>query len=236
MADKSNLPSNRSSSGDIAAFLQTAARTPALSQVKGRLIFAVDATMSRQPTWDRAAEIQTDMFEVAQSIGGLGVQLVYFRGRGEFDVSEWTTSARGLAQRMSGVTCRSGFTQLRRVLAHAGEEARRTKVGALVYIGDCVEENAQAIAKEVGLLALLGVPAFMFHEGYDSNAEAVFREVARLTHGVYAHFDMGSAKQLRELLQAAAVYAAGGAPALKDYGDRLGGDVLRLARAMRHEG
>src|ERR1700733_2187575 len=164
MAGKTNLPSNRSSSGDIAAFLQTAARTPALSQVKGRLIFAIDATMSRQPTWDRAAEIQSDMFEVAQSIGGLGVQLVYFRGRGEFDVSEWTASPGVLAGRMRGVGCRSGFTQVRRVLAHAADEARRTRVGALVYIGDSFEENPDAVVKEAGMLALRGVPAFMFHE------------------------------------------------------------------------
>jgi hypothetical protein len=235
MAVKSNVPTQRSSAGDIAAFLDAASRVPALSQVKGRLIFAIDATMSRQPTWDRAAAIQSEMFDVAQSIGGLAVQLAFFRGRGEFEVSEWTTTASTLAARMSQVTCRSGFTQLRRVLVHAGEEARRTRVGALVYIGDCFEENAAAVEKQAASLALRGVPAFMFHEGYDSGAEQVFREVARLTHGVYARFDAGAAQQLRELLRAAAVYAAGGAPALKDYGDRLGGEVLRLARAMRHE-
>jgi len=233
MAGKTNLPTNRSSSGDIKAFLDAAARTPALSQVRGRLIFAIDATMSRQFTWDRASEIQADMFEVAQSVGGLGIQLVYFRGRGEFEMSEWTTSARVLAEQMSGISCRSGFTQIRRVLAHAGEEARRTRVGALVYIGDCCEENPDAVLKEAGRLALRGVPAFMFHEGRDPNAESVFREVARLTQGVYAHFDSSSAKQLRDLLRAAAVYAAGGAPALKDYGNRLGGEVLRLAKSMR---
>jgi hypothetical protein len=227
-----NLPSNRSSSQDIAAFLDTAAKTPALSQVKGRLIFAIDATMSRQPTWDSAVEIQSDMFEVAQSIGGLGVQLVYFRGRGEFEASEWTTTPSALAARMRRVSTRSGFTQLRRVLAHAGEEARRTKVGALVYVGDCFEENADIVAKEAANLALLGVPAFMFHEGDDPGAAAVFKQVARLTKGVYARFDSGAARQLRDLLRAAAVYAAGGNVALKEYGDKVGGDVLRLARAM----
>src|ERR1051326_3624253 len=113
-----NLPVKPSSSRDIAAFLDAAARTPTLAQVKGRLIFAVDATMSRQPAWDIATEIQSDMFEVAQSIGGLAVQLVYFRGRGEFDASEWTTTPAALAARMRHVITRSGFTQLRRVIAH----------------------------------------------------------------------------------------------------------------------
>ena len=227
-----NLPSNRSSSKDIAAFLNVAAKTPALAQVKGRLIFAIDATMSRQPAWDVATEIQSDMFDVAQSIGGLAVQLVYFRGRGEFEASEWTTTPSALAARMRRVSTRSGFTQLRRVLVHAAEEARRTKVGALVYVGDCFEENPDMVAKEAGALALLGVPAFMFHEGDDPTAASMFKEVARLTQGVYAHFDAGTARQLRDLLRAAAVYATGGGLALKDYGDRVGGEVLRLARAM----
>ena len=227
-----NLPSKRSSSKDITAFLATAARTPALSQVKGRLIFAVDATMSRQPAWDVATEIQSDMFEVAQSLGGLAVQLVWFRGRGEFEASQWTTAPSALAARMRTVNTRSGFTQLRRVLAHAREEARRTKVGALVYVGDCFEENPEVVAKEAAALALLGVPAFMFHEGDEPGAAAMFRDIARLTHGVYARFDAGAARQLRDLLRAAAVYATGGSVALKADAERAGGEVLRLSRAM----
>jgi len=227
-----NLPVKRSSSKEIAAFLDVAGKTPTLAQVKGRLIFAVDATMSRQPTWDAATEIQSDMFEVAQSIGGLGVQLVYFRGRGEFEASEWTTTPSALAARMRQVSTRSGFTQLRRVLAHAAEESRRTKVGALVYVGDCFEENPDVVAREAGALALLGVPAFMFHEGDDPNAATMFRDVARLTHGVYARFNAGAARQLRDLLRAAAVYATGGGSALNRFAELTGGEVLRLARSI----
>src|SRR5438105_2973584 len=167
---KSNLPSERSSSREVDAFLAKAERLPAVSQAKGRMIFAIDATMSRQATWDRAATIQTEMFSVAQAIGGLAVQLVYFRGFGEFQASEWTTSPSALAQRMQGVTCLSGATQICRVLTHAAAEARRTKVGVLVYVGDCFEENLDAAANEAGKLALLGVRAFMFHEGGDAAA------------------------------------------------------------------
>jgi hypothetical protein len=193
--------------------------------------------MSRQSTWDAATEIQSGMFEVAQSIGGLAVQLVYFRGRGEFEVSEWTTTPSALAVRMGRVSTRSGFTQLRRVLMHAADEARSTKVGALVYVGDCFEENPEAVAKEAGALALLGVPAFMFHEGDDPNAAAMFRQVATLTHGVYARFDSGAVRQLRDLLRAAAVYAAGGATALNRFAELTGGELLRLTRSMgtRHK-
>jgi hypothetical protein len=229
-----SLPEARpSASDDIAAFVAKAhAMSPHAAGARGRLVFALDATMSRQPTWDRATEIQADMFEVAQSVGGLGVQLVYFRGRGEFEVSEWTTTPSALANRMRDVRTRSGFTQLRRVLSHACDEAKRTRVGALVYVGDAFEENSEAVAKQAAELALLGVPVFMFHEGSDPAAAEMFKEVARLTKGVYARFDSGAAKQLRDLLRAAAIYATGGRTALKDYADRQGGEALRLARAM----
>ena len=229
---KDNLPAKTSSTRDVDAFLNKAAKLPTLAQAKGRLIFAIDATMSRQPTWTKATQIQSDMFDVAQSIGGLAVQLVYFRGHGEFHASDWTASASVLGNRMRDVTCRSGFTQVRRVLAHAGAEAGLTKVGALVYVGDAFEEDPDAAAAEAGRLALLGVPAFMFHEGDDPRAGAVFQNVARLTKGVYARFDAGAAKQLRDLLMAAAIYATGGAVALREHAQKKGGEILKLANAM----
>jgi len=229
---KDNLPAKQSSAKDIDAFLNRAAKVPSVAQAKGRLIFAIDATASRLPTWNRATEIQSDMFGVAQSIGGLAVQLVYFRGAGEFNASDWTASPTVLANRMRDVACRTGFTQICRVLAHAADEARQTKVGALVYIGDAFEENPDAAAAEAGKLALLGVPAFMFHEGDDPHAAAVFRDIARLTKGVYARFDSGAAQQLRDLLMAAAIYATGGAVALREHAKKKGGEILKLADRM----
>jgi len=56
---------------------------------------------------------------------------------------------------------------------------------------------------------------FLFQEGADARAAAAFREIARLTKGAYCRFDAGSAAQLRELLSAVAVYAAGGRQALE---------------------
>jgi hypothetical protein len=227
-----DLPA-RSSSKDVSAFLAKAARVPALSQAKGRLIFAVDATMSRQPTWDRAAEMQADMFAVAEALGGLAVQLVYFRGRGEFRASNWTASSSVLGDQMRNISCRSGFTQVERVLRHAENESKQSKVDALVYIGDCFEEDHDFVAAAAGALGLRGVPAFVFHEGHEPNAAAMFREIARLTKGVYARFDQHAADRLRKLLTAAAVYATGGSAALSEYGQKAGGDILLLARTMR---
>ena len=36
-----------------------------------RLIFALDATMSRQPTWDTACQLQGQMFSTAGKLGTL---------------------------------------------------------------------------------------------------------------------------------------------------------------------
>jgi len=183
---------------------------PALSQVKGRLIFAIDATMSRQPTWDRAAEIQTDMFEVAEAWAGLAVQLVYFRGIREFQASEWATSPSALAARMQNVTCSAGSTQLRRVLANAAAKRGAQSRRAGLY-RDCFEESPDAAATEAAKLALLGIPAFMFHEGHDPTAAAVFRRNRAPHARCLRAFDAGAARQLRDLLTAAAVYATAAA-------------------------
>ena len=47
--------------------------------------------MSRQPTWDTACRLQADMFREAAAIGGLDVQLVYYRGLGECRASRWVS-------------------------------------------------------------------------------------------------------------------------------------------------
>ena len=116
---------------------------------------------------------------------------------------------------MSSVSCQGGFTQIRKVLAHARREAEKTKVNAVVYVGDCMEEDIDALCAQAGRLGLLGVPMFVFQEGHDAKAMRGFKEIARLTHGAYCPFDAGSARQLRELLAAVAVYATGGRKALE---------------------
>ena len=202
-------------SGDVAAFLDAARRTPApTAGTRGRLIIALDATMSRQPTWDVAQRLQARMFDVAARSGGLDVQLVYYRGLGECRASRFVSEGRGLAELMSRIEVRGGETQIRRVLAHARDEAKRAKVGALVFVGDAMEENPDALAALAGELALQGVRAFMFQEGRDPSARRVFAEIARLTGGVYDAFDSGASARLEALLRAAAAYAAGGQKAL----------------------
>jgi hypothetical protein len=205
----------RSAAEDIAAFVAKArAMSPHAPQARGRLIFALDATMSRQPTWDMACALQADMFREAAAIGSLDIRLVYYRGLNECRASSWVSDSAHLAQLMSGISCRGGNTQIGRVLSDARSEAVASGVRAMVFVGDAMEEPIDNLCARAGELGLLKVPAFMFQEGDDSTAEQAFREIARLTGGAWCRFDPGAAAQLKELLRAAAAYAAGGREAL----------------------
>lgn len=229
MANSSkDIVAGASSAQEIAAFLDRAREVadPSASR-RGRLIFALDATLSRQPTWDMAQALQGRMFEAAATLGGLDVQLVYFRGFGECRASSFVANGAGLAGLMSKIEVRGGETQIAKVLGHVRAEASASKVGALVYIGDAMEENADELCALAGEIALLGVKAFLFQEGQDLVAARCFREIARITGGAYAAFDAGAPQRLAALLAAAAAYAAGGRAALEREA-LAGGEAARL--------
>jgi hypothetical protein len=227
---KEQLPAARKAA-EVEAFLRQVKATPAVRTVtgRGRLIFALDATASRAPTWDRAAKLQGEMFEAAAALGGLEVQLVFYRGFDECKASRWLGAAADLHRAMRAVSCVGGETQIGRVLGHAAKEARAGKVNAVVFVGDAMEEKVDSLCRQAGELGLLGTPIFIFHEGCDRVAASAFRQMARLSRGAYCAFDTGSAEQLRQLLGAVAAYAAGGPVALADYSERTGGAALLLA-------
>jgi hypothetical protein len=220
---------------EVAAFVAKVRAMSSTSSVagnRGRLLFAIDATMSRQPTWDLALGVQADMFKTVAEIGLLEVQLVFFRGAGECKSTPWVSKAENLARLMTTVTCAGGFTQIGKVLSHARKEAERHHVSAMVYVGDCMEESGDTLCGRAGELALLGVPVFMFQEGHDAQAELVFREIARLTRGAYCRFDRRSAHELKDLLSAVATYATGGKRALEQLAIARSGGARRLIGAM----
>ncbi|HEY4773301.1 MAG TPA: VWA domain-containing protein [Xanthobacteraceae bacterium] len=229
-SDKTPAPT--STRADIDAFLvkarALAAERPGVAPGKrGRLIFALDATMSRQPTWDIACQLQAEMFREAAAVGGLDIQLVYYRGFGECRTSRWISDARELAALMGKIDCRGGHTQIGKVLAHARRESEKETVQALVFVGDAMEESLDDLCAAAGQLGLLGVPAFVFHEGTDPIASNAFREIARLSRGAYCRFSPGAAHELAELLRAVAAYAAGGMKALES-AQRTAGAVKLL--------
>src|ERR1700740_1294743 len=117
----SSLPEAQSSaSEDIAAFVAKArAMSPHAAGARGRLVFALDATMSRQPTWDMACTLQADMFREAQALGSLDIRLVYYRGLNECRASGWISDSAQLAKLMGKIDCRGGTTQSGRELCAA---------------------------------------------------------------------------------------------------------------------
>jgi hypothetical protein len=199
---------------------------------RGRLIFALDATASRQPTWDRAQHLQGEMFTAAAGLGGLDVQLVFYRGFGECKASPWVQDAKALLAKMTAVTCLGGHTQIGRVLSHARRQTESKRVNALVFVGDAVEEDPDHLCHLAGELGLLGVPVFVFHEGGDAAAASVFRQIAKLSRGAYCPFDAASAGALKDLLRAVAVFAAGGRAALADWSKGRSEAVRLLAHQV----
>jgi hypothetical protein len=190
---------------------------------RGRLIYALDATASRQPTWDTACKLQAEMFQEVAAVGGLDMQLVYYRGLGECRASHWISNPGQLAKTMSQIVCNAGHTQIEKILIHAKRETKLLRVSGLVFVGDAMEENPDTLAHEASELGRLGVPAFMFQEGHDREVEQVFREIAQLTHGAYCRFDSGSANQV-------AVFAVGGVAALEASKDA---GAIKLLKQMK---
>lgn len=204
----------RASTASIADFVAKArAAAPHPTGSRGRLVFALDATMSRQPTWDMACALQADMFREAAAIGSLDIRLLYYRGFNECRATGWISDSAELARLMGKIDCRGGNTQIGKVLSDVRREAA-AGVRALVFVGDAMEERVDELCSKAGELGMLKVPIFMFQEGDDPSAERAFREMARLSGGAWCRFDPGAGAQLRDLLRAAAAYAAGGREAL----------------------
>jgi hypothetical protein len=232
-SDDHKLPA-KSSASDVDAFLRDLNRAPAVRPGgRGRLIFALDATASRGPTWDRACRIQGEMFEATAALGGLDVRLVFYRGFDECKASRWMQNAPELHKAMQAVSCLGGETQIERVLSHAIGESKKQRVNALIFVGDAMEESVDRLCRLAGELGLLGTPIFIFHEGGDAAAGTAFRQIAKLARGAYLRFDLASADRLKELLAAVAVYAAGGYRALADYSARKGGEIPLLTAQLQ---
>jgi hypothetical protein len=227
MADERSMTTAANGSlSKVDAFLADLKKRAPVSN--GRLIVAIDATASRQPTWDAACTLTADMFREVDGIGGLEMQLVYYRGMDECKASRWFCNSIDLTTVMTRIACAAGLTQIGKILSQAQRETRLLKVSALVFVGDAMEENPDILVHAASELGRLGVPVFMFQEGNDRDVEHTFREIARLTKGAYCPFDSGSARQLGELLRAVAVFAAGGAKALE--GRKDAGSVKLLTQ------
>jgi hypothetical protein len=223
----------KSDKRSIDQFINEVRKLPRQNSGQGRLVFSLDATASREATWDEACHLQSELFVATRDLGGLAIQLCYYRGFGEFKATKFVTETGQLLNLMNGVSCLGGRTQISRVLAHAVKETRENPVKAVVFIGDCCEEPVDELCHTAGELGMLRTPVFMFHEGGDAHARAVFQQVSKLSGGAYAPFDRNSPQVLKDLMAAVAVYASGGTRALQDFSGRSSPEVRRLTRQIR---
>jgi hypothetical protein len=219
----------------VDVFLNELSTFPLIDQAtsRGRLMFAMDATSSRQPTWDLTAKIQCEMFAVTSEVGGLSVQLAFYRGFSQFKVSQWTSNAAKMMRLMTSVSCLAGETQIYKILEHALNETQKVKVNAVVFVGDCMEEEMDVLSHLAGKLGLVGLPVFIFQEASDPIASFAFQQIAKLSGGACVQFDRESAYTLRKLLGAIAVYAAGGRNALNSLAKSQGGVALQISNQMK---
>jgi hypothetical protein len=216
---------------EVDAFLEQLKTGPSAGG-GGRLIFALDATASRAPTWDAAVSLQAAMFDEVEAAGGLDVQLVYYRGIDECRASKWVSRADHLANLMRKIRCDAGATQIGKVLSHAVRETKILKVAALIFVGDAMEENPDVLIQTAGELGRLGCPAFLFQEGASKGVERTFRAIAKASNGAHLQFDTGAIGQLRDLLKAVAIFASGGIGALQQV-ENSGAAKLLLAQLKK---
>ena len=143
-------------------------------------------------------------------MGGLDVQLVYFRGLEEcvsLTLGDGCASAASIMTRSSPAA--AGHTQIRKVLNHVRNEHAKQPINAVVYVGDACEETPADLYE-----ATCSVPVFLFQEGSNPQTSTIFATLAKLTGGAHVEFNANSAVTLAELLKAVATFAAGGRKAL----------------------
>ncbi|MBL4608513.1 MAG: hypothetical protein JKY01_11895 [Pseudomonadales bacterium] len=230
---------NASNQANVTRFLAKVEKNKAiLTAKKGehgkpcRLIFAMDATASRQPMWDKACHLQVEMFNATVMQQNLRVQICYYRGYQEFSASHWLHNSEAVREKMCSVSCLGGHTQIYKVLEHALLEHKNHKVQAVVFVGDALEESIDDLCHLAGKAGILKIPVFIFQEGKDPRVRQGFQQIARLSGGAYAAFDVSSAKELGALLGAAAAYASGGKKALEQFSLQHSGKVKQLAQQI----
>jgi hypothetical protein len=109
---------------------------------------------------------------------------------GDFTALPWTRGADDIKQALLSVLCLAGQTQIAKVLTHALSETRTSKVNALVFVGDCVEENPDSLGALAGQLGILNLPLFAFQEGENPKVGSIFSQLATLSGGAHCQFEV----------------------------------------------
>jgi hypothetical protein len=206
---------------------QVETTTPA----RPRLIFAVDATASREPAWAAARQV-TDALVKALP-GELDVALAVHGGSRVHTFTEFTSQPATLRDRAAGVACQAGVTRLLPILSVS---LQQKAVRVVIYIGDVFEENMARGRQLADAMGHQGTRLIVLHDTADPTARRdaeLFWDLAKRTGGCVLPFDASSTARLRDLLSAVAVYAVGGEKLLRERRHDLPGAVALLEHLGR---
>ena len=188
---------------------------------RGRLMFALDATASREPTWAIARDLQAKMFREAAPIGRLDCPAGLLSGRRvpsvEMGVKRGATRATDEPDRLSGRLYADW--QGPRACTSRDRESRQSRhwySSATPW-----KRTSSTLAAMAGKLGTQGVPIFLFQEGRDAAVRSAFRLLALKSGGAYFEFNPDASRaveQLSEQLNAVARLAVGDAEALERIG------------------
>jgi hypothetical protein len=196
-----------------------------------RLVFAVDATASREPAWAAARQV-TDALVKALP-GELDVALAIHGGSRVHTFTAFTNDARTLRDLAAGVGCHAGMTRLLPIL---DASLKRQAVRVVIYVGDVFEESLPQGRQLADQMGAQGIKLIVLHDTADRSARRdaeVFWDLAKRTGGCVLPFDATASGRLRDLLSAVAVYAVGGEKLLRERRHALPGAVALLEHLDR---
>lgn len=202
-----------------------------------RLVLGIDATASREHAWDAAKQVTDALFKALP--GELDVALAVHGASRLHTFTDFVSDARKLRDKAASVHCQAGNTRMLEIL----EKVRTTSdCRVVVYIGDVFEESLAEGLALCDALRLKGTKVIVLHDQahgdgtWPDTAAKAFAEMARRTGGCVLPFSPDSLQQLRDLLQAIAVFAIGGVKLLEAKRKSLPGAQLLLEHLTKKDG
>ncbi len=188
---------------------------------RGRLVFILDLTSSRNRGLHQARVATAAMFDAIKRLGSIAVKLIYYRGH-ECKASGWESDPEVVSRAMGRLSCEAGVTQIARALRCVLEQEKES-ISGVVFIGDHCEDNPEELAHLAAALGEKRIPVFVFHECQDNNgaalhAKLVFKLMAEFSNGIYSEFEPASDLALRELLSSVAAFSTAGIEGIQQIG------------------
>lgn len=202
------------------AALLAAATTP---RRRPRMVFAFDATASREAAWDVARRTTDSIFRALP--GQLDVALAVHGGDTMHTFTGFLPDPAALRDKAASIRCEAGRTRLVDIMERTRDSA---DVRVCLYIGDLFEEEEETAYAAADALRLRACRVIILQDGTDERSARVFREIARRTGGALIPFDADAIERIRELLEAVSVLAVGGVRLLEQEKKTLPGATLLL--------